>query len=393
MDKKRLLQPEIQSFMKAHEGDDLVHLMLQKDKYAELPLREIIEQLKSRKKAEKKLPTWYKTEGLLYPPTVSVEQASSEITARYKANLFSGNLALDLTGGFGVDSFYMAQKFDGLTYVEKNTALAQIAEHNFNRLQQVNIRTVSATAEIFLKDNNQRYDLIYIDPDRRPKQKRVTGFEESTPDLPKLLPKLLSLSKYVLVKASPMMDIALGVKQLGNVKMVIIIAVENEVKELLFWLGQQENEFSIRCVNIIRAGDQVLEYKVSEEQQEYCPEGKISNYLYEPNAAIMKAGAFNLLCKKFGLKKLNPNTHLYTSESLIKGFPGRAFVVIGDEAYNKRRLLPLLDAAKANISVRNFPDTPEQVKKKLALKDGGLQYLFGYRNHKNDLRIAVCEKV
>jgi len=393
MDKKRLLQPEVQAFIKEYEGEDLRHLMLQKDKYAHLPIRDIIEQLSGRKKALKKLPTWYNTAGILYPSAVSIEQSSSEITAKYKAGLFSGNSALDLTGGFGVDSFYLAQKFTRLCYVEKNEELAQIAQHNFNCLQQENIKTELLSAEDFLAHNRQKYDLIYIDPDRRPGQKRAIGFHESKPDLPDLLPGLRKISTNVLVKASPMMDITLGIKELGYVKMVIVLAIDNEVKELLFWLTSQDDAVKIRCVNIGREGEQILDFTITEEQQEYCEYGKILKYLYEPNAAIMKAGAYNLLCTKFGLKKLHPNTHLYTSQVLINDFPGRKFRVIGDEGYNKRKVLPLLSSSKANISVRNFSNSPEQMKKKLSLKDGGQQYLFGYRNEDDDLRIAVCEKV
>ena len=383
MDKKRLLQPEIQSFIKEHEEEDLPHLMLQKKKYAHLPLHDIIEQLSARKKAKKKLPTWYKTAGILYPPT----------TAKYKAGLFSGNSALDLTGGFGVDSFYLAQRFNNLLYVEANKDLAQIAQHNFTCLQQQNIKTNALSAESFLAKNIQLFDLIYIDPDRRPKEKRVRGFLESKPNLPGLLPELYKIATNIMVKASPMMDITIGLKELGKVKMVIILAVDNEVKELLFWLTPQITSPTIRCINIDKQGDWVLEYVAAEERQESCEFGIVSQYLYEPNVAILKAGAFNILCKKFKLKKLHPNTHLYTSSVLVKDFPGRKFIVIGEEAYNKRKIEPLLKSSKANISVRNFPDTPAQVKKKLALRDGGKQYLFGYRNENNELKIAVCEKV
>jgi len=394
MDKGILLQPKIQAFIREHERDDLRYLMLQKEKYSSLPLAEIIDQISARKKAERKLPTWYKTEGILFPKSVSVEQSSSEATAKYKVGLFSGKSAVDLTGGFGVDSYYLAKKFDRLYHVEKNKELAQIAQHNFSCLKQQNIKTEFLSAESFLDRNKETFDLVYIDPDRRPDQKRVTGFMESKPDLLKLLPELQKITANILVKASPMMDISLGVKELGNVKQVIVLAIENELKELLFWLSPREDApLSIRCVNITKEGEQLLEYIALEEQQEYCNYENISNFLYEPNASIMKAGAYNLLCKKFNLKKLHPNTHLYTSDKLVDTFPGRRFKVLGEVPYNKRKVLPLFSSSKANISVRNFPDSPEQVKKKLALKDGGQQYLFGYRNANKDLRIAVCEKV
>ena len=393
MDKKRLLEDEIRSFIKEHEGDDLRQLMLQKDKYAHLPLRDIIEEIIARRKAEKKIPAWYKTAGILYPPGVSIEQSSSEITAQYKASLFSGNSALDLTGGFGVDSYYLAKKFDKFCYVEKNKGLAQIAQHNFTCLRQHNIEVNALSAEGFLSRNKQKYDLVYIDPDRRPGEKRVTGFKESKPEILSLLPELQQLSANILVKASPMMDISLGINELRHVKMVIVLAVDNEVKELLFWLGRQKTEVKIRCVNLGREGEDVLDYIATKEELGFCNYAQLSKYLYEPNASIMKAGIHTLLCKKFGINKLHPNTHLYTTEKLLKDFPGRKFHVIGEESYNKRKVSVLLNSSKANTSVRNFPDTPEQVKKKLGLKDGGQQYVFGFRNLNNDLRIAICEKL
>jgi PG_1098 ferredoxin-like domain/THUMP domain-like len=394
MDRERLLQPEIQSFIREHEGDDLRRLMLQKDKYAHLPLRDIIEQIGARKKGIKKLPLWYKTGGILFPLAISVEQSSSEVTARYKAGLFSGKLALDLTGGFGVDSFYLAGNFEQINYVEENKELAEIARHNFNCLGQQNIKIISQSAEDFVVTNKQKYDLIYIDPDRRPGgDKRVTGFAESTPKIVELLPLLHKMSPDILIKASPMMDITSGIKELVNVNLVIILAVDNEVKELLFCLSQTKKTLEFRCVNIIRGGEQILECQASEERQEYCRHGKMLKFLYEPNAAIMKAGVHNLLCQKFDLIKLHRNTHLFTAEILIDDFPGRKFKVIEETPYKKSKILPFLRSKKANISVRNFPDTPVQVKKKLSLNDGGDQYLFCYRDVNDNLRIAVCEKV
>ena len=392
MDKEKLLRPEIQSFIKEHEGDDLRQLMLQKEKYVHLPLPEIIEQIGGRKKATKKLPSWYKTKNILYPSAVSVEQSSSEITACYKAGLFSGGSAADLTGGFGVDSYYLAQKFDSFNYVEKNERLAKITTHNFACLQQHNITPNISSAEDFISATTKGYDLIYLDPDRRPDEKRVHGFRQCKPDLSTLLPKLIEISNHVLIKASPMMDITQGVRELQHVKMGVVLAVDNEVKELLFLINSNAESLKIRCVNLKKDEEQILEYNAAEEQRP-CAIGEISKYLYEPNAAIMKAGAHAQLCSKFALEKLNRNTHLYTSEEYFSKFPGRAFKVIGETNYKKQNIRALVNNMKANISVRNFPDTPIQVKKKLGLKDGGKHYIFGFNNMNNEPRMAVCEKV
>jgi 16S rRNA G966 N2-methylase RsmD len=391
MDKEKLLQAEIQSFIQEHEGDDLHQLMLQKEKYSHLPLPDIIEQISGRKRAKKKLPSWYETKNILYPSAVSVEQSSSEITARYKAGLFSGSAAVDLTGGFGVDSFYLAQKFNSFNYVEKNEDLANIAQHNFTCLRQHNIIPNISTAEDFITADKNEYDLIFIDPDRRPGEKRVHGFKQSKPDLNALLPELLKISDQILIKASPMMDITQGIRELQHVKMVIVLAVDNEVKELLFWINSKADSLKIRCVNLKKEEEQILEYN-AEQEHTPCKTAMLANYLYEPNAAIMKAGAHAQICGKFDLKKLNRNTHIYTSDKYLSEFPGRRFKVIAETNYNKQHVRAFLSSMKANISVRNFPDTPAQVKNKLGLKDGGEHYIFGFSNMNNEPKIAVCAK-
>jgi PG_1098 ferredoxin-like domain/THUMP domain-like len=394
MDRKELLRAEIQAFILKHAQSDLAALMLQKDKYPNLPLREIIEQINARRKAEKKLPTWYQTSGILYPPAVSIEQSSSEITARYKAQLFSGSKALDLTGGFGVDSYYLANRFEKLIYIEKNKDLAAIVRYNFVQLQQKNIVPQACSAEDFLAGNKEHFDLIYIDPDRRPGEKRVTGFTDSKPNIPSLLADLQKTSANILIKASPMLDIITGLKQLDKVKMVIVLAIANEVKELLFWLDTQNlTDTTVRCVNLNQEGEQTVEYRLSEEKQEYCQYSEVLNYLYEPNAAIMKAGAYKLLCKRYKILKLHQHTHLYTASKFVREFPGRKFKIIALANYNKSRVLSLLNSPKANISTRNFVDPPDQVKKKLGLQDGGQQYLFAFRDVNEKPCIAICEKV
>jgi len=394
MDKNVLLQADIQAFIKAHENDDLQELMLQKEKYPSVPMMDIINQISSRRKAEKKLPSWHQSIGILYPDSVSLEQSSSELAAEYKASLFSGKYALDLTCGFGIDSFYFAKRFKKVISVEENTELAEITKHNFKALELKNISVKSVSAEAFIQNNDQYFDLIYIDPDRRPGNKRVMGFEDSQPNILTLLPKLIKIADHILIKASPMMDITHGLRQLKKAYMVIVVAIENEVKELLFWLDKSKlGNTNIRCINIAKNGDQILEFDVCKDQQEKCALGKVSEYLYEPNAAIMKVGSFNILCKYYNITKLHPNTHLFTSDKIKASFPGRIFKIKSTVNYRKKEVLPLLVGNKTNISTRNFIDSPEQVKKKLGLEDGGDQYLFCFRDWENMLRIAICEKI
>ena len=293
MDKSQLLHPDIQAFIRENENSDLPKLIMQKQ-HAELPIQEIAEQIKSKRKAKVKLPTWYQTAGILYPPSLSIEQSSSEITAQYKIQQLSGKSALDLTGGFGVDSYYLTQKFKSLTYVEENEDLVAIVEHNFGVLNQGNITIHSLSAEKFLAENKNHFDLIYIDPDRRVGNKKARGFEDSKPDLLKLLPSLLRISDKIMVKASPMLDISLAISQLKTVEEVTVLAVANEVKELLFILGKNTAaDQLIRSINITLKNAQTLEFYLSDKLQEECAADYLGNFLYEPNAAILKSGGYD----------------------------------------------------------------------------------------------------
>lgn len=394
MDKKLLLSDEVQAFIREHEDDDLNKLLLQRERFSAFPLTEIVNQIKSRKKAKRKLPTWYKQEKIIYPTAVSVEQASSEQTARFKASLYEGDKGLDLTGGMGVDSYYLSRRFNEFTYVESNATLTELAKHNFTVLGANNIRTKTSIAEDFLPTSKDIYDLIFIDPDRRPNAKRVVSFSESTPDVPQLLGKLKAVSRKAMIKASPMMDIRLGMGELSHVASIVIISVNNEVKELLYCLDfTRESKPECRCVNITSSSKSEFIFSLDQELQEKSSIEKLQKYLYEPNAGILKAGGFNSVASRFGIAKLHPNTHLYTAHNLLTNFPGRTFKVLANINYSKKELSGIIDKSQANLSVRNFVDTPQQMKKKLKLKDGGNTYIFGYRDSDNRNKLAVCSKI
>jgi predicted O-methyltransferase YrrM len=394
MDKTILLRKEIQEFIKEHESDDLSSLLLKHSKDHGLPIREIVEQIKARKKAVTKLPTWYNKAGILYPPSVSIEQSSSERTANFKTAKLSGAKALDLTGGFGVDSYFLAQKFETVTYLEPNKELATIADHNFVTLGAKNIKVLSITAEQYIKTTRETYDLVYIDPDRRPDAKRVVTFSDSRPDLPSLLTELTRITSTILVKASPMMDIGASLKELEDVTEVTVLAIDNEVKELLFKIQfNSKSAVLIRGINIRKKIEEVFEFHYNEEKQEACNIDDIKKFLYEPNGAILKAGAFNTIGIRFGLSKLNAHTHLYTSDQYIGEFPGRVFDILANCNYQKKEIASFLTDGKANLSTRNFVDSPQQMMKKLGTKDGGDIYLFGYRNFEGKNKVAVCIKV
>lgn len=390
-----LFSTEVQEFIKIHQTDDLNVLLLQRDKYPDIPIPAIVDQIKARRKAKTKLPKWYNTEGIMFPKPVAVEQSSSEKTAHWKAEFIGkGASGIDLTGGFGIDTLYFANQFEHWSHIEPNKNLQLVAHHNAVVLGRNNINFQNTTAEEYLGRLKQAVDFIYIDPDRRNENQRVTGFKESLPDITRILPELKRLSKHVLIKASPMIDITAGIGDLEDVAEVVVLSVQNEVKEVLFYLNAAANNgLLFRCVDINKLGQSVFKFNLERNKQEVLKISSLSAYLYEPNASILKSGGQDLLAKELNLSKLHRNTNLYTSIEYLERFPGRVFKVVANEAYNRTAVSQYLHNQKANLSTRNFVDTPDQMKKKLRTKDGGSIYLFGYLDIENRNRVAVCQRV
>jgi hypothetical protein len=395
MDNGLLLSDEVQEFIKAHEYDDLNKLVLQRDKYPKLPLVAIVEQIKARKKAKLKLPTWYNSEGILFPHPVSIEQSSSEITAKWKADYIGpGKSGIDLTGGFGVDSHYFSINFEHWTHVEPNAELQAAALHNATKLSIKNTVFANLQSEEYINHIKESVDFIYLDPDRRPSEMRVAGFKDSQPDITGLLPQLKEVAPQILIKASPMIDISAGLADLEATKRVIVLGINNEVKEILFHLDFNSSaSLKIRCVNIKKDNIETFEYDPDDAKQEVTKISAIDSCLLEPNATIMKSGGQDILACQYGLAKLHRNTNLYTAPAPVAQYPGRVFKVVANINYSKKELSGIIDNPQANLSARNFIDTPEQMKKKLKLKDGGSIYIFGYRDSKNRNKLAVCSKV
>ena len=391
---KHLLDPKVIAFVKEHEQADLNQLILSHNKFPDIPVKEAVTQIQSRRKAKLKLPEWYKQEDVVFPPPLSMEQCSSEQAARYKAGLFAGECAVDLTGGAGVDSYYLSHQFQRLTYVEKEPELVDLARHNFGVLGASNIELVNATAEDFITEATEGIDLIYIDPARRKNGQKVFRWEDLQPDMLSFQLSVMKNAKRVLVKGAPLMDIGLSLKQLNNVEEVIVVAVENEVKELLFVLNSAFNgEINCRASNIVKNGIIEFNYKFSDDIQEEIVYGKLEKYLYEPNAAIMKSGGFNAVASQYNLTKLHPNTHLYTSNNLLPFFPGRTFEVQKGMSYDKKYLRRAFPDGKANITVRNFPETVAKIRLQTRLKEGGDVYLFAFTDFQHKRGIAVCSQL
>ena len=367
-------------------------VLLKKSPFEGISPKELAQQIESKKKCISKLPLWFDTPGIYYPKKANIEQCSSATTASYKAEIIGGKSLLDLSGGLGVDSYYFSRRTSEVYHLEIDRELAEIAAHNFKKLSAQSITAVNIDGIEFLKSSNQKFDWIYIDPSRRdPSQKRVYKLSDCYPDITMYLELIFSKTKNVLIKTAPLLDISAGIGALRHIREIHIVALKNDVKEIL-WVLQSEysGAITLKTVNYEKNGVQHFDFDWKSERD---ADSKLSDplkYLYEPNAAILKAGAFKTTGNSFSLAKLHPNTHLYTSENPI-GFPGRRFEILYNLPYNKKTM-KLLGLDKANITVRNFPLSVAAVRKKFNIKDGGTAYLFFVTDYNKALRVLFCTR-
>ncbi len=389
----KLLQPAVKAFIKTHEKSDsseLDRLLFTKKKYPEIPMGLVVNQIRARAKAKTKLPLWYATEGVIMPPLLSMEQSSSETAALYKSRFFKGDLAIDLTGGAGVDTYFLAKQFKKVIYIDLNKDLADVARHNFALLGATNIEVLNTNSEAFIGNFNKQADLIYIDPARRDQNQKLFLFEDCSPNILTLQQLLLQKSNRVLVKASPMLDIAKGLNGLQQVTEVMVVAIKNEVKELLFiQKSNTNNNTKTTAIDLTYNAPFTCDWSTTEKANLF----EILTYLYEPNAAILKTGKADLLASNFNLYKLNTNTNLFTSNHLEEDFPGRVFKIIKVLKYDKKEIKRNIPLMKANIATRNFPDSVDEIRKKTGLRPGGNIYLFAVRDITNKAKLALCSKI
>jgi len=388
-----LLNIESQEFINDHLNSDINALLLKGTDVKGIDTIELVEQIEAKSRCQKKLPTWFQQENIYYPNKLNIEQTSSELTAEYKASLIQGASLIDLTGGFGVDSFYFSRQFKSVTHCEINKELSQIVHHNFKQLEVVNIETIASDGMEFLKDSNKKYDWIYVDPSRRHDLKgKVFFLKDCLPNVSERLDSLFERSKNILIKTSPLLDISAGMEELKNVKTIHIIAVDNEVKELLWILEKEyQSEITIETVNLKREKSEAFKFNLLEESQLNVSYSLPLTYLYEPNSAILKSGGFNSVASQMDVYKLHKHSHLYTSEELI-GFPGRRFKIMKTIPYNKKTIKNL-NIQKANITTRNFPQNVQHIRKTFKIKDGGTAYLFFTINKSDKKIVLVCSKL
>ncbi len=351
-----------------------------------------LRQIAARQLLQKKVPQWAENEDLLFPVHLSIEQCSSEAAAKYKAGLLDGHTFADLTGGLGIDTFYISQHFQQTDYVEMQTELCDLARHNFAILK-ADVKVLNETAEDYLKRCEPK-DCIFIDPARRDEHGRKTiSISDCTPDVAALQDLLRQKAKRVLIKLSPMLDISKALEELCHVKEVHVVAVANECKELDFIMERDyQGEVHFVCVNLM-TNQQELCFTMAEERNSTTrlADG-VMKYLYEPNPALMKAGCFKLLTACFDVYKLHRNSNLYTSDRLILDFPGRVFEVQDWAPYNKKVKSTLLaDVKKASVAVRNFPLSVAELRKNLKIADGDENYVFA-TTLKGEEKIIILTK-
>lgn len=386
---KALLNPEVQEFIESHLTTDLNKLIFKASPFKAISMSEIVAQIAAKKTAVKKLPSYAITSGIIYPPKKNLEQASSEDTALYKASLISGSRAADLTGGFGIDSYFIGKQVTQLAYFELNQDLSELAAHNFEQLGLSNI-------EVFNKDGlkgiaNTNYDWIYLDPDRRSTGKKAFILQDCAPDVTQIENYLLKHSKQILIKTSPVLDLHQTLKDLQNVSQVHAVASGGELKELLFILNKQDKAVppTLFAVDIQPRKTFSLEAKYGEESEPELSMPK--QYLYIPNAALMKLQLFGSLCSKFGVTKLADHSHFFTSASLLE-FPGRAFKINQVEAFTKKNMQDYQGGNYLVIS-RNFPLSVAELRKRWKLKDKGHSYLIFTTLMTGEKVVFNCELV
>ncbi len=374
----KVLNKEIQNYINANLNTDLHTLLLKKSPFPEVSMHEIVQQIKGKQVAERKFPFLLK-EGILFPPQLNLEQSSSEKTALYKSEFLKGNKFIDLTSGFAIDAFYLSQNFDNITLIEQNTELLKIVENNWGILGR-KAKFINLKLEEFLKENQEHFDVIYLDPARRDEQKnKVFLLEDLSPDILEIQEKLRSISNQVVIKLSPLIDLKYLVSVLPGISRIDIIALKNDVKEVVVFLSNDNTDKIIcNCVNL-ESNESVFSFTFGEEETTQSEYSEPERYIYIPNHSILKAGVFNLISQKFGLKKLHPNSHIYTSSERIEDFPGR---ILEMESVDSKSIKK---KSQFNIITKNYPLKPEEIKKKYGLKDGGDQYLIFTQSKKGKI--------
>jgi len=386
----KILEKAVQDYINLNLSADVNQIALAKSPFEHISAAEIANQISAKKKSEKKLPTWFSTNGIYYPSALSIEQTSSEITANYKSKLASGNSLIDITGGFGVDAFYFSKLINVVTHCEINAELSEIAERNAIVLGASKIKFKAEDGINYLTNTGDQFDSIYIDPARRAEKGKVFMLKDCTPDVVSNLELLKHKAKRLIIKTAPLLDISAGLSELNSVKEIHIVSVKNECKELVWvvksgFTGQPE-------IVAVTLNDKEKKFSFfrgdTNKKPTFTEHIKSTSYLYEPDAALLKTGAFNLIALRYNLKKLHPQTQLYNSELVDPSFPGRIFKIkeilsTGD--------LKKIKSLTGNVIVRNYPAKAEELIKKYKIKGDKENFLIFTKNGSEENVIIKAE--
>ena len=384
-----ILQKEVQLFLEKNLDESPVKMALKKSPFEGISSSELATQLDGKQRTWIKIPLWAATPGVYFPAKLNLEQCSSEKTALFKSSLIQeGTNLIDATSGFGVDSFYFSTRAKQVTSCELNPDLAQISSYNAKILSATNINVVAANGvDYILSRSEEHFDYIYLDPSRRVQNKKVFLLDECEPNLVALQNDFFERSDVIISKLAPLLDISSALSMLVHVKDVYVVSLQNDCKELIFIQKKgYEGEPVIHAVRLFREQQQVVSFTYAEERATLVDYGAPLSYLFEPDVALTKAGAFKTIASRFGLKKLHKSTHLYTSDQKIPDFPGKVFIIKKVESFTefKKKKSPLI----ADIIAKNFPLKTEEIKKKFKIKDAGDTFIF-FTTVLNDQLIVI----
>ena len=390
------------AYVKQNLGEDAMRLRLKKSPSVDFPLDLAITQIEARsRRLEKKIPHWYSHERVVFPSLLSTEQCSSQETASYKQRLVYGRSLCDLTGGLGVDTYFMSQGVDEALYIEQNNLYCLCARHNFEQLDARHIEVYNGDCNRFLSQSDRSFDTLFIDPARRGKsQERLFALADCEPNVLAMMPVLLKRCKRLIIKLSPMVDISMLRQEIGRPCLLYVVSLHNECKEILAVIdtdatANQCNQYDVVCAVIGKEGVKELHFNYAEEAETYCPMADaVGTHLYEPDTALLKAGMFRSLCHIYNVQKLHKISHLYTSHQPIDDFAGRAFNVVEVLPFSSSLCKSFSKQYSAcNITTRNFPLSAVELRKKLRVRDGGDTYLFATTTADNSHVLIVCNKI
>ncbi|MFV0146541.1 RsmD family RNA methyltransferase [Empedobacter falsenii] len=365
---QNILTQEFQDYLKIIEQEDFKSIGLKKSLFDGISSAEIAQQLKGIQVAKYKFPTLYSTKNIYFPPSINLEQASSEAAANYKSSLVKGKTLIDLTAGFGIDTMAFAKNFEKVYHIEQNPELSEIVQHNAQILAP-NLETYTGTFQLFFETNPEsKFDVIYLDPARRNSSGRKFILEDLEPNILEWMPTFFEKSNKIIIKLSPLLDITSTLQQIDSISEIHIVALKNEVKDFLLIIDKNCSTKNplIKAINL-ESNQPEFSFNFEDEYNSNANFGTVQQYIYEPNVAILKTGAFKLLSEKFNLHKLHQNTHLYTSNELLNEFPGKIYSVEKHINHPKKEIIK----SKANLLVKNYNQAIDIVKKKFKITDGG----------------------